>query len=252
MVANEIIQVRLVDLQGKDFITLSDGTVIRNGYIFPRLVRRSSVQSFIDQGILEQVPLTTAIPLKVAFGDIEVVGSRRVNVPIGPSREQTPVLGKSVTYNSTTYKTEALTNELNYFPVTLIVSGMPTTFSLDYPRFSSSTDNFPDSYSFATIRRNPLDTPKPLDTFDNFKDYIVLNPGQILNCRLNPRIADLEAKGKITISNITVNNSNIPTPQNEIGPSPQGLPFPNVLPDPLFMWVDFYGWINSLPMFPEF
>lgn len=252
MPQDSIIQIRLVNTNTKDSVVLYDGSLVKNGTVFPKLVRQSAVQSLIDQGIVEQVPATSSIPLNAVFGDIVVTNpGTRVTIPIGPERSAGAIKKKSITVGLTEYKVDSVTPELNYYPVTFDVNGSPVTYALEYSRFSSTSDSFPDAYSFATLRTNGDPTPRPLDYADNFKDEYTLKPGQILNCRLSSRITDLEAKGLITIQSVDVTPVNVPTPQSTIGPSPQGLPFPPALPDPLFNFVNFYGWINSVPQFPQ-
>lgn len=251
MAQDQIIQVRLTDTATNNKMLVGDNTLISNKtLVFPHLVRKSSVQKLIDAGLVEQVPLTTPIPLTAVFADIQLATSKRVAVNFGPVREQDAITRKKVNDGSQDIKLETVSPELNYYPVTLIISGTPTLLSLEYPRFSSSTDNYPDVFSFATVRTAAAPTPRPLDTFDNYKQEIVLKPGQILNCRINPKIVELEAKGLITITSISTTPANIPTPQVTIGPSPASLPFPPIAPDPLFQWVDFYGFLNSAPTFP--
>jgi hypothetical protein len=248
---DEIIQVRLTDTATNNKILVGDNTLISNKtLIFPHLVRKSAVQKLIDEGLVEQVPATTSIPLTAVFADIELATSKRVAIPIGPLREQDSIVRKKVNDGTNDIKVETVTPELNYYPVTLIVLGVPTEFALEFPRFSSLTDKYQDVFSFATIRTLASPTPKPLDSFDNYKNEIVLKPGQILNCRINPKIAELEAKGLITITSISTTPANIASPQTTIGPSPEGLPFPAITPTPLFQFVDFYGFVNSAPTFP--
>lgn len=251
MAQDEIIQIRLTDAATQSKVIIGDNTVVRANTPVPVLVRRSAVQEFIDKGLVEQVPATTAIPLSIIFADIQVVsGKGRVSIPIGPKREQDAIKVGKVKANSVEYKVESVTPETNFYPVTLIIAGVPTDFSLDYPKFSSSTDKYPDSLSFATIRTVANPNPLPLDHLDQYKDEIVLNPGQTLNCKINPKIVELEAKGFLQITNITVTPSIVATPQTTVGPSPAGLPFPSTHPDPLFMYVDLWGILNSAPTFP--
>ena len=251
MAQDEIIQIQLTDAGTQSKMIIGDNTSVKANTAIPVLVRRSAVQEFIDKGLMEQVPTTTAIPLSIVFADIEVVsGKGRVSVPIGPKKEQDPIVSKTISDGVVIQKVETVTPETNYYPVSLIIAGVPTEFCLDYPRFSSSTDRYPDSLSFATIRTLANPTPLALDHLDQYKDEIILNPGQILNCKLNPKIVELEEKGLLQITNITVTPSNVPTPQTTVGPSPISLPFPPTIPSPLFMYVDFWGIINSAPTFP--
>jgi hypothetical protein len=248
---DEIIQIQLTDAGTQSKVIVGDNTTVKANTPIPVLVRRSAVQEFIDKGLVEQVPATTAIPLNSVFADIEVVsGKGRISVPIGPKKEQDSIVTKTISDGVTTQSVETVTPETNYYPVTLIIAGNPTEFCLDYPRFSSSTDRYPDSLSYATIRTVANPDPLPLDHLDQYKDEIVLNPGQILNCKLNPKIVELEAKGLIQLSNITVTPANVPTPQTSVGPSPISLPFPPTIPSPMFMYVDFWGVVNSAPTFP--
>lgn len=249
MPQDEIIQVRLTDSATKDKVMVGDNTTLANGSVFPYLVRRSAVQSLIDAGLVEQVPATSAIPLTAVFADIQLASSKRVAIPFGPAKEQDSIIRKKVNDGSVDHKIETVTPELNYFPVTIVVSGTPTEFALEYPRFSSTTDRYLDTYSFATVRTSSTSA-KPVDSFDNHKSELVLKPGQILNCRLNPKIVELEQKGLITLASISTTPANVPTSQTTIGPSPASLPFPKIAPTPLFQWVDFFGFVNSAPTFP--
>jgi hypothetical protein len=247
---DQIIQVRLTDSASKDKAIIGDNTILSNGVAFPYLVRQSAVQPLIDKGIVEQVPLTTGIPLTAVFADIQLATSKRVAVNFGPVREQDAIIKKKVNDGITDHKVETVSPELGYYPVTIIVAGVPTEFALEFPRFSSSTDKYQDVFSFATVRSATHPIAKPIDTFDNFKTELVLKPGQILNCRLNSRIIDLETKGLITLTSISTTPTNIPTPTTTTGPSPQGLPFPPVVPSPFLQFVDFFGFVNTSPTFP--